>query len=115
MKVKLGLLLMVIGACSQAKADPVHYTCYNAEEGQEQTLTHYMVIETASGEFLLFDETGRFINRAAWYRNPAFNDKEHFSTNINNISLFLNKEGDGVWSLVFFSEGIGVAAKSYCF
>ena len=117
MKVKLGLLLMIIGACSQAKADPVHYTCYNADEaGQpEQTLTHYMVVETGTGEFLLFDEVGKFINRSNWQRNPAFNDKEHFSTNINNISLFLNKEGEGIWSLVFFTEAIGVAAKSYCF
>jgi hypothetical protein len=117
MKVKLGLLLMIVGACSQAKAEPVHYACYKADEaGQpEQTLTHYMVVETDTGQFILFDETGKYINTAHWQHNPAFNDKKHYSTNINNISLFLNQEGEGVWSLVFFKESIGVAAKSYCF
>lgn len=117
MKVKLGLLLMIMGACSQAKADPVLYACYPADVAGEQKPTNYMVVEPGTGEFLLFDGNGEFINRANWSRNPAFNEAGHFSTNINGISLFMNLESNGeskIWSLVFYKEGYD-PAKSYCF
>ena len=116
MKTKLGLLLMIMGACSQAKADPQHYVCYPENQAGAGP-TYYMVAETATGEFLLFDGRGIFVNRGQWTNNFSYDKpKEHFTTNINGISLFLNLEDaeNKIWQLVMFKEGYDPAV-SYCF
>lgn len=109
---------MIMGACSQAKAEPQHYTCYESDVAGAQP-QYYMVVEPKTGEFMLFDGTGRFINTSYWKNNAAMdNPKHHFVTNINGISLFFNLEsegaGDKIWSLVLFKEGYD-PAKTYCF
>lgn len=116
MKTKLGLLLMIMGACSQAKADPQHYVCY-PDNVAGAGPSYYMVAESSTGEFLLFDGEGIFINRGQWSHNNAFeNPREHFTTNINGISLFLNLQDaeNLIWQMVMFREGTDPAV-SYCF
>lgn len=116
MKTKLAFLLMVMGACSQAKADPHHYVCYPDNQAGVDA-NYYMIAESTTGEFLLFDGEGVFVNRGQWTNNYAYeNPKEHFVTNINGISLFLNLENADprVWQFVMFREGFDPVV-SYCF
>ena len=118
MKVKLGLLLVVVGACSQAKAEPTHFVCYSDDPNGAQ-VTHYIVVEPETGEFLFFDGEGAYINTAHWKNNHAMdNPRNHFVANINGISLFFNLQpNDGgmkIWQFVLFKEGYDPAV-SYCY
>ena len=112
----IGLVLLIIASCNQAQAEPTLYTCYPDSLGESQP-HNIMVVEPETGEFLLFDGVGKFINTGHWVGNRAMPDPtKHFTTKINNISLFFNKVDAGesiVWTLVFFKEGYD-PAKSYC-
>jgi len=115
MKVKLGLLLMIMGACSQAKAEPTHYQCYPADEAGA-SVNYYMIVEPETGEFMLFDGQGIFINTAYWSNDHSYDDpKNHFVSNINGIRLYLHLQDaeSNIFKFVMFKEGYD-PASSYC-
>lgn len=112
-----GLILLIFAACS-AKSEPVHYTCYADDPAGSQPV-YYMVVEHETGEFMFFDETGKYLNTAFWKNNHAMdNPRVHFVSNINGISLFFNLEQNSdsikIWSFVMWKEGYD-PAKSYCY
>ena len=104
----IGLLVLVFASCS-AKANPAHYSCYAELNNEINTYpTYFVVISPASGDFMLFDEGGVFLNRGVLSRNvSALEPNRSFEAYVGSVHLWFNlvDEQSAIWQLVLFTEG----------
>lgn len=99
MKKLIAIATLTLAAFT-AQAEPSLYGCDTSRGGEGL----FFVISPETGEFMIFDKDGKWVNRGSFVRATANDGRPFFAAQVGTAQIGFQKVNDSLWRLVIIND-----------